>query len=155
MLPPFLDRLTPRVYPHTRLLTAAHVWFCLGIFLACKGLYLDREASLPIIILTTIIGLTLGMLKSRYVFDKVADKIVVHIRQKPSRACLGGLFSFKNWGLIVMMMLLGRLVSTSALERDLKTGIYVMVGTGLAYSSRRLWKAWRTTPRIMLQDLRR
>ena len=155
MLTQFLDRLTPRVYPHPRLLTAAHVWSGLGIFLAAKGLYLDREASLPIIALTAAAGLGLGLLKSRFVFDKVADRIISHIRRKPSRACLGGLFSIKNWGLIAMMMLFGRLVSTADLDHSLKTGIYVMVGTGMAYSSRRLWNAWKTTAPIMLRDLRR
>lgn len=63
MLAQFLDRLTPRA-PHTRLLTAAHVWSGLGIFLAAKGLYLDREASLPIIALTAAVGLGLGLLKA-------------------------------------------------------------------------------------------
>lgn len=155
MLPQFFDRLTPRVYPHTRLLTAAHIWSGLGIFLACKGLYLDREASLPLITLAAAVGLGLGLLKSRLVFDKVADRIISHIRRKPSRACLGGLFSIKNWGIIAMMMLFGRLVSTAELDHSLKAGIYVMVGTGLAYSSRRLWKAWKTTSPVMLQDLRR
>ncbi len=150
-----IDRFTPRVFPRTRLLTAAHVWSGVGTFLSIKGVVLSAHASPRVLAIALASGIVLGLLKGRLVFDRVAEKIISHIRQKPSRACLGGLFSVKNWGLIIMMMLFGRVVGTSTLDQSLKTGIYVMVGTGLVYSSRRLWTAWKKTSPIALQDLRR
>lgn len=97
-------------------------------------------------------GLILGLLKSILIFDKVATKIVMHIGNKPTRACLGGLFSFKNWGLIIVMSAIGRAIVTLPLNASLKTGIYVMVGSGLAFSSRLMWKAWN---RSVLPELHR
>jgi len=149
------DKFTPRAYPKTRLLTAAHVWSGVGLFLASKGIYLSYEEPLPYLAAAISAGLVLGIVKSHYIFDKVADKIITHIRRRPSRVCLGGLFSLKNWALIITMMLFGRFLGAASLEAPYKTTIYVMVGSGLAFSSRRLWGAWKKTLPIALQDLRR
>jgi len=143
MFPRFLDRLTPRAYPHTRLLTAAIVWSGVGIFLTSKGVWLSRQASLPLVTVAILVGVGLGWAKSRFIFDPVAQKIISHIGAKPSRACLGGLFSARNWVLILIMALFGRTLGALPLDPVLKTGIYVMVGSGLACSSRLIWRAWK------------
>lgn len=150
MFPRFLDRLTPRAYPHTRLLTAALVWSGVGVFLTSKGIWLARQASLTLVTGAILMGLGLGLVKSRFIFDPVAQKIIAHIGRKPSRACLGGLFSARNWALIVVMALFGRTLGALPLDSALKTGIYVMVGSGLGYSSRLLWNAWKKSPLAML-----
>ena len=146
MPPHFLDRLTPRAYPRTRLFTAAIVWSGVGAFLCVKGVYLARSASLPIVLAAILAGACLGMLKSRLIFDRVAGKIIGHIGAKPSRACLGGLFSLRNWALILVMAAFGRTLGALPMYAALKTGIYVMVGSGLGYSSRLLWAAWKNSP---------
>lgn len=149
------DKLTPRAYPKTRLLTAAHVWSGVGIFLMSKGIYLSYDETSHYLVTAICTGLFLGIFKSHYIFDRVADKIITHIRRRPSRTCLGGLFSIKNWALIATMMIFGRILGTSNLGAPYKTTIYVMVGSGLTFSSRRLWGAWKKTLPIALQDLRR
>lgn len=143
MSPILLDRLTPRAYPRTRLLTAAIVWSTVGVFLSVKGIYLSKEESLAIIAPVMLTGLMLGMLKGRFILDRVAAKIILHIGAKPTRACLGGLFSVRNWLLIAVMIIFGRTLSVLPIEAGIKTGLYVMVGSGLAYSSRLLWRAWK------------
>ena len=115
-----------------------------------KGIWLARQASLTLVIVAILAGLGLGLVKSRFIFDKVAQKIIAHIGRKPSRACLGGLFSVRNWALIVVMALFGRTLGALPLDSALKTGIYVMVGSGLGYSSRLLWSAWKKSPFAML-----
>ncbi len=150
MFPKSLDRLTPRAYPRTRLLTAAVVWSAVGFFLAGKGIWLSGDAPWTQIIIAILAGLGLGLVKSRFIFDKVAKKIIAHIGRKPSRTCLGGLFSVRNWVLIVVMALFGRTLGALPLDSALKTGIYVMVGSGLGYSSRLLWNAWKKSPFAML-----
>jgi hypothetical protein len=146
MPPRFLDRLTPRAYPRTRLLTAAIVWSTVGFFLAIKGIYLFRGGSLTFGLVVILAGLMLGMAKGRFILDRVAGKIILHIGSKPTRACLGGLFSVRNWALIAVMIIFGRTLSVLPIEAGIKTGLYVMVGSGLAYSSRLLWRAWKTSP---------
>lgn len=145
MPPHFLDRFTPRAYPRTRLLTAAFVWSAVGLFVSMKGVYLFRAGSWGIVLAVVVGGMVLGMLKSRFILDRVAGRIVLHIGGKPCRACLGGLFSVRNWLLIAVMIIFGRTLSVLPIEAGIKTGLYVMVGSGLAYSSRLLWRAWKNS----------
>lgn len=152
MLPAFLDRLTPRTSPRTRLLTAAVVWTTVGAFLCAKGLLISRQEAMGPLLLTIATSLGLGLIKSKFVFDKVGVKIVSRIENKPRSACLGGLFSFRNWILIIVMSLFGRAIGSLPLNASLKTGIYVMVGSGLAFSSRLMWAAWKSP---IVSELRR
>ena len=151
MLPSFFDRITPRVFPRTRLLTAALVWTCVGAFLCAKGVWLSLDGSIMPVAAVIAVGLCLGVLKSRLVFDRVAGKIIGHIGRKPRPSCLGGLFSVRNWMLILIMVVFGRTLGALPMHAALKSGIYVMVGSGLGYSSRLLWKAWRNSPAGALQ----
>ena len=141
----FLDRITPRAFPRTRLLSAAVVWSAVGFFLVAKGVYLF-QGELRGIALTVAIGVILGLIKSRYVLDRVAKKNILRIGARPARACLGGLFSLRNWLLIALMIVFGRVLGALPIDTALKTGLYVTVGTGLAYSSRLLWNALKTSP---------
>jgi hypothetical protein len=145
MPPHILDRFTPRAYPRTRLLTAAGVWSTVGFFLVVKGVYLF-QGGIGAVVLALAVGMILGLFKSRYVLDSVAQKIIVHIGARPARACLGGLFSLRNWVLIAVMIVFGRTLGALPVDPAIKTGLYVMVGTALASSSRLMWRAWKTSP---------
>ncbi|MEJ5242160.1 MAG: hypothetical protein WHT64_01205 [Desulfomicrobiaceae bacterium] len=120
-----------------------------------KGGILLHAQPWPAITGTTIAGAGLGLAKSRVIFDRTARAVVAHIRRKPEPACLGGLFSLRNWALIVAMMVLGRLLSASPLPLEVRAGIFLTVGCGLLTSSRIMWRAWRATPATNLGDLRR
>lgn len=152
MGPHFLDRLTPRAHARTRLFTAALAWSAIGVFLTGKGIWISHNNSWTLILIPILAGSALGFFKSRLVFDKAASKVVYHIGNKPARACLGGLFSVKNWALIVVMAAFGRIIGVLPFDALLKTGIYVMVGSGLAFSSRLMWAAWK---KPALPELRR
>ena len=152
MLSHYIDFLTPRVSTHTRLLSAAVVWSTIAIFLSLKGLRFSNQ-SYDIYTLTAIIsGACLGIGKSWLIFDRVAKKIIFHIGSKPRRACLGGLFSFRNWTLILIMAVFGKTIGSLPMNNHFKTTIYIMVGCGLGFSSRLLWKAWRNSPRVDFQE---
>ncbi|MGE4443027.1 MAG: hypothetical protein AB7D27_16305 [Desulfomicrobium sp.] len=142
----FLDRFTPRAYPRTRIFTAAIVWSGVGVFLVVKGWYFFRGGSQGGFFATLAAGAILGLLKSRFVLDRVARKIIARIGAKPARACLGGLFSVRNWLLIAVMIVFGRTLGALPLNAAVKTGLYVMVGFGLVCSSRLLWDAWKKSP---------
>ncbi len=142
----FLDRFTPRAYPRTRIFTAAIAWSTVGVFLVVKGWYFFREGSREGLLAALAAGAMLGMLKSRFVLDRVARNIIQRIGAKPARACLGGLFSVRNWLLIAIMVVFGRTLAALPLNAGVKTGLYVMVGIGLVCSSRLLWNAWKNSP---------
>lgn len=148
-----VDKFTPRASPRNRILSAAIVWTGVGSFLTAKGFFLLHHSPLKLIFIYSAFGAVLGLLKSRFIFDRVAAKIITHIGRKPMPACLGGLFSFKNWALILVMILFGRVVGSLPLDQSVKSVVYVMVGSGLAYSSRLIWRAWKapaggTLPRL-------
>jgi hypothetical protein len=143
MSAPYLDRLTPRATPRTRLFTAACIWSAVGICLCSRGLLLVQH--MPGLTAAGVIlgGIITGALKSRMIFDRAGASITAHIHRKPNPACLGGLFSLKNWGLIACMVLLGGVIKRLAIPDAIKSVVYILVGTGLIYSSRILWQAWR------------
>lgn len=140
----FFIQLTPRTSKKTRLLTAAIVWSLTGTFLMLKGVLFPQSGNS--LILAALLGMSLGIMKSRLIFDATAHNIIRHIGTKPERACLGGLFSIRNWALILAMSLFGKAIGALPLSAAVKTCIYVMAGCGLAYSSRLLWTAWRRSP---------
>jgi hypothetical protein len=142
---PLYRRFTPSAAPRTHLFTAGLFWVVVGLMLTIKGQLLLLGTSLPVHLAITIAGTGAGLLKGRYVFDRVAGKIVGRILARQRKYCLGGLFSFRNWGLILCMIMLGRIVSWTPLPDIIKGAVYHTVGPGLLFSSRCMWRAWRTT----------
>ena len=136
-------QLNPRASAHTRLFVASMIWSGMAFFLFYKGYTLSKHAAFSEILILIITGSCLGFLKSWIIFDSVAYEIIKHNHKKPYNACLGGLFSLRNWGIIFGMAFFGKLIAKFSINVALKTTIYIMVGSGLGYSSRLLWKAWR------------
>ena len=147
-----VDKLTPRVKPETRLFSAAIAWLAIGFFLTVKGAWILRTETWKMTLFSSAIGLALGLLKSKIIFDRAAIKIIAHIGSRPQKACLGGLFSPRNWILILTMAVFGKIIGALPIPPALKTACYVMVGSGLGYSSRLLWRAWRNSPADGLQN---
>ena len=146
----FINRInffTPRASYELRILGAALIWTFIGFFLLIKGLFIFlSESSILTKLFIFALGLVIGLFKSRLIFDPAAKKIIKHIESKPQRACFGGLFSVRNWALILVMALFGKAIGALPMNAALKSAIYVMVGSGLCYSSRLLWQAWRESP---------
>ena len=140
----FYRRFTPAAAPKTHLLTAGLFWTVVGTMLLIKGQIFLSGASLPVRLVITLLCTGLGLIKGRYVFDRAARKIIHRIRARQRAYCLGGLFSIRNWGLILSMIVLGRIISWSPLPDLLKGGVYHIIGPGLLFSSRLMWRAWRS-----------
>jgi hypothetical protein len=90
-----------------------------------------------------LVAVGLGTGKSRLVLDRTADGIVGRIKLRGEGRCFGGFLSPRIWILVLGMMLLGRLLRTIGLPRPLLGLIYAAVGTGLLFSSRIIWRAWK------------
>ena len=87
------------------------------------------------------IAVALGVIKSRYMLDRVARKAVLRIHER-GRACYFGFFSWKSWMFVAVMMGGGILLRNSGLPRDFLAVIYVGVGTGLVIADRIFWQAF-------------
>ena len=56
--------------------------------------------------------------------------------------CLGGVYSWGMWAMVVGMMLGGRLLRNSSVPPLVVGVIYLAVGWALLLSSRLLWQEW-------------
>ncbi|MDF1577321.1 MAG: hypothetical protein RQ753_03750 [Desulfurivibrionaceae bacterium] len=131
-----IARFKPDVSIKTRLFMAALLWSCIGLMLLWRGgsvvVAQDREWLLPV-------ALLLGALKSRAILDRVAGKNIDRIIARGEFSCLGGIYSWKTWLLVAVMILSGRLLRISPLQAWLLGFIYVTVGWSLLWSSRKAW----------------
>lgn len=90
-----------------------------------------------------LVALGIGTLKSYLLLDRTAEKNITRIRCQEDGACLGSIYTWKMWGFIVIMMLVGRLLRASGLSGSLVGLVYAGVGWALFLSSRLVWRQWR------------
>ena len=131
--------LKPGASARTRLLTAALMWSSIGIYLMVRGSLL--AGGMTAVLFPVAFGI--GSLKALLVLDRSVRKNIARILSRQDSACLGGVYSWKMWGLVVIMMIGGRLLRDSVLSASLISVLYVAVGWGLLLSSRLFWKQWR------------
>ena len=129
----------PGVSIKTHLMVAAALWSGVGLFLCSRGILILLEDAGYFVVLAAIL---VGTLKSLVVLDKTAAKNIRRILQFQESTCIGGVYSWKTWLLVVCMIVGGRLLRHSSLPPALVGGLYVAVGWALLFSSRIAWKEW-------------
>ncbi|MGQ9498986.1 MAG: hypothetical protein ACUVQ6_01175 [Dissulfurimicrobium sp.] len=135
----WFDAYKPRSSVLTNLFLAGLMWSAVGIFLLLRGeLNLNRTDCLVYLIFWVMIG----VLKGRLILDKTAARIRDRILERGDGKCAGGFLAFKSWGLILVMILFGRLLRMSSLPSNFVWGVYAAIGTGLLFSSRIFWIRW-------------
>lgn len=136
----WLVRLKPGASTSTNLLVAALMWSFIGLYLMVRG-YL-----LPTVFPGVFLGLALGLgiLKAFLVIERAAKKNITRIVARPDGMCLGGVYSWGMWLMVVGMMLGGRLLRNSTVPSLVVGVIYVAVGWSLFWSSRLIWQEWNT-----------
>lgn len=143
MFPPWFNRLAPLATSRTRIFVALSVWLTVGSCLISRGALLLSQMSWYLAGIIMLGSALAGILKSKMVFDHAAISVITHIQNKPPSACVGGFFPIKTWGIVFFMMLLGSIVKRLSIPDEIKSGIYIFVGSGLLYSCRILWRAWK------------
>jgi hypothetical protein len=134
----WLLRFKPGASTSTNLLVAALMWSFIGLYLMVRG-YLLGEALSGIFI---ALALILGTVKAFLVIERAARKNIARILARPEGRCIGGVYSWGMWGLVVCMMLGGRLLRNSTLPSLVLSVIYIAVGWALLLSSRLIWREW-------------
>jgi hypothetical protein len=133
----------PDASAKTRIFMAAMTWSCVGLMLMWRGVHAVVGSGREWLLL---ISLVIGTFKSWAMLDKVAAKNVTRILAKDEYSCLGGIYSWKTWLLVLGMIGLGRLLRASPLQVWLVGLLYVTVGWGLFWSSRKVWMRLRKIP---------
>lgn len=133
-----LHRLKPGASIRVHLLVAALIWSMVGLGLMTRGFLFVRPSGRYWF---ALLGAGLGTIKSIWVLDRVARKNIRRTSRMEDGACIGSVYSFKTWGLILCMILLGRLLRLSGLPGEYIGIVYCAIGWGLFLSSRLLWQA--------------
>lgn len=135
-----MTRFKPGASITSHLLLAALLWSIIGLLLiafGCRFLFITSSYIL------LAIALVIGTAKSFLILDRVARMNSQRILQFSYNTCIGGVYSYKTWGLVIGMMLAGRLLRASSLPREIIGALYVAIGWGLFFSSRIVWQEWR------------
>ena len=124
----------------THLLIIALVWSIVGLFLIARAedilLLFGQWWIFPLAAL-------IGTIKSFYVLDKMAKKNIDRTLSLKEGACIGGVYSWRTWGLVVFMILLGVALRLLAVPPSIIGFIYLTVGWALFWSSRLMWQQWQ------------
>ena len=122
------------------LLTAGSIWFFVGLILLVRGIsWLINVEQLWMI----LPGVILGTIKAIFMLEPAAQKNIQRIVTGGNGKCLGGVYSWKTWLFVFLMMGLGGLLRHSSLPNEFLGLFYVSIGWGLLFASRKCWTAWR------------
>ena len=134
-----LTRLKPGVSVNGHLFTAALIWSIVGLSLMVMGYLWVSQAAREWF---AVPALGVGTVKSFFLLDRAARKNISRILHFENRPCIGSVYSFKGWALVLVMIVLGRFLRASAVPREYVGVLYLAVGWGLFFSSRLMWRAW-------------
>lgn len=138
-MPGWLAKLKPGVSPRTHLFCASALWTAIGFLLLYRGItYLAGDQ----VLLLAIFGIILGSLKSRFILDNSAVRGVERIKKFGDNTCIGAVYSWKTWLLVLAMMLLGLITRSSSISPAVIGTALCAIGWSLIYSSRYGWRAW-------------
>lgn len=138
--PPF----KPGVSRSVHLFAAPFLWTAVGCLLMVRGWdWLDPGRGRLLI----LVALLVGTLKSLLVLDRVAARAVGRIARFGDRTCLGAVYSWRTWLLVLLMIGAGAALRRSPLPGPLLGTLYLAVGWSLCLSSRIGWRQWRTLSR--------
>jgi hypothetical protein len=130
----------------THLMLAWLMWATVGAALVGFGARWLWESTPAAAAWLTAGAVAVGALKSRLVLDRVAGRIVTRIRARGDGRCLGGFLSLWTWGLVILMIVAGRLLRGTFVHVVVGP-LYLAIGTALLVSSRVTWRAWRDSCR--------
>ncbi len=135
----WFSRFKPGVSPKTHLFLASALWTTIGLVLIYRGIiYLGPDYLLPL----SILGIILGSLKSLLVLNKAASRGVERIKRFGDNTCIGAVYSWRTWLLVIAMMLLGVILRMSPLSPLFIGTVCITIGWALLFSSRYPWQQW-------------
>lgn len=129
----------PGVPRAMHLFAAPCLWTMIGGMLMFRGWHWLHPGPGKLFVLA---GLLLGTLKSLFILDKVARRSLQRIVLFKDGTCLGAVYSWKTWLLVLLMMLLGMLARLLTQPGPVMGTVYCAVGWALCFSSRLGWREW-------------
>lgn len=134
-----LGRFKPGVGQRIHVLFAAALWSGIGIFLIVRGIILLKSGHGLWLIGA---GLLIGTIKSHVILDRSAQRTIVRIHCFADNTCIGAVYSWRTWLLVLAMAVGGMFIRRAGVEPRLIGTVLTAIGWALIYSSRHAWLAW-------------
>jgi hypothetical protein len=132
-------RFKPGVGKRVHVFCAAGLWTAIGLILMIRGVLLLQAADY---LSLALVGILAGTIKSLLVLDRSALNGIDRIRRFADNTCIGAVYSWKTWLLVIAMMSLGFILRAIKPSPLLFGPLVIAIGWGLIYSSRHAWQAW-------------
>lgn len=129
---------SPRSRKDLQRITAGCLWLCVGSFLTVKGGLRIADLGGPVFF-TISVAVLAGLVKGRLILDMASRKILARIERMGEDGRFLSFLSAKNWLMIIVMIIMGRLLRLSPFSPHVVWGIYTAVGVALVHSSRIFW----------------
>lgn len=135
----FGDRFKPRLSARSQFVLAGAIWYAVAVALGTRGIgwLVGAEWALPL----AVGGVVLGVLKARFIMERVAKRAIGRIHERDRGKCAGGFFSWQSWLVVIAMMALGHALRLTATPRPILGALYVAIATGLLIAGRLYWMA--------------
>jgi hypothetical protein len=129
-----------------QLVLAGGLWIVAAIVLGVRGA--GWLVSAPWSLVLALTGVALGVLKARFLLDRVALGVARRIHDRGPGASVVGFLSVRSWVVVVIMMAGGHALRLTATPRPLLGVLYVAIATALVLASRAYWlvlgRGWST-----------
>ncbi len=133
------DKLKPGVSRSIHFFAAPLIWTAVGIMLMERGLgWMGLHVTLRLLVL----ALLTGTAKSLTVLDKTAKRTLSRITGFSDNTCLGAVYPWKIWLLVLFMMACGILLRFLLQPGPMLGAVYFAIGWALLLSSRHGWAQW-------------
>lgn len=140
MLHKILSQIKPGAPASLHMLLAALIWSTVGVFLMTNGFLMLSVAEGQWLV---VVAAIVGILKSRLLLDRTANRNAARIGTLKDGTCIGAVYPFRMWFLIGLMIGVGRWFRFSGILPPSVVGlIYFAVGLALFISSRIMWRRW-------------
>ena len=138
-MPNITEKLKPGVSRSIHFFAAPLIWTGVGIMLMERGLgWMGLHVTLRLL----LIALLIGTAKSLTVLDKTAKKTLHRIMGFSDNTCIGAVYPWKTWLLVLLMMGCGILLRILFKPNPLLGAVYFAIGWALLLSSRHGWAQW-------------
>jgi len=134
-----LSRLKPAVNRRVHLFAAPLLWTVVGSSLLVRGWGWIGPGQDRWFVLLAI---ALGTVKSLLILDRTARRSLTRISRLRDGTCLGAVYSWKTWLLVVLMMGSGIVLRRYFTPGVVIGTLYAAVGWALLLSSRFGWLEW-------------
>jgi len=129
----------PGVPRSVHLFAAPFLWTVIGLWLMVRGWgWLDPGQGRWLFLAAVL----LGSVKSLFILDKVARRSLDRIIHFEDNTCIGAVYSWKTWLLVLLMMAAGITLRRLTQPGPYIGTLYAAIGWALCLSSRLGWLEW-------------